>query len=156
MGTEDILSSSSSSATWQSLPGTSGTAGKAALGHGEAAERSEGAGRCAAPLQWWQLAKDSNLCASSAPGTRMIIQRSRIYIKWQIGGRVALMRHKHVIKMFCAEVWWLRPHKNRGFFKVPFPLLSFLSTYLFSFISPFLLYIFIIHILGPAGRFCER
>ena len=73
------------------------------------------------------------------PRTKTIIQRSRTYIKWQIGGRVKLMRHKHVIKMFCTEAEWLRSNKNDTFFKkvhffpcfLPFSSLPF-------FLSPFL------------------
>lgn len=37
------------------------------------------------------------------PRTKTIIQRSRTYIKRQIGGRVKLMRHKHVIKTLCTK-----------------------------------------------------
>lgn len=73
------------------------------------------------------------------PRTKTIIQRSRTYIKWQIGGRVKLMRHKHVIKMFCTEAEWLRSNKNDTFLK---KVHVFLAFFLFSslpfFLSPFL------------------
>lgn len=73
------------------------------------------------------------------PRTKTIIQRSRTYIKWQIGGRIKLMRHKHVIKTFCTKAEWLRSNKNDTFFlKVHFFLASFLFSSLPSFLSPFL------------------
>lgn len=73
------------------------------------------------------------------PRTKTIIQRSRTYIKWQIGGRIKLMRHKHVIKTFCTKAEWLRSNKNDTFFlKVHFFLASFLFSSLPFFLSPFL------------------
>lgn len=102
------------------------------------------------------------------PRNKTIIQRSRTYIKWQIGGRVKLMRHKHVIKTFCTKVEWLRSNKNDTFFfKVHFFLAFFFLSSLLFFLSPFLALVsfplfFFLHFFLPyiswslSGTFCKR
>lgn len=105
-----------------------------ALCSGEAAKRCKVAGRCGCSTGMVTVGGGCQPVHLSCPRTRMVIQRSRGSVKWQIGGRVRVMRHKHVIKVFCAEVWWLRPNKNRGFFS----LSSFLACSLHSSLPIFL------------------
>lgn len=66
-----------------------------ALCSAEAAKRCKVAGRCGCSTGMVTVGGGFQPVHLSCPRTRLVIQRSRVSAKWQIGGRVQLMRHKH-------------------------------------------------------------
>ena len=141
MGRGAIQSLLNSFTIWQSLPRTSlHWKGEGSLPRRETAKsKHSSVVRQMPPLLWnddsWRRIPTCR--PQLPPRTKTIIQRSRTYIKRQIGGRVKLMRHKHVIKTFCTKAEWLRSNKNDTFFlKVHFFLASFLFSSLPFFLPP--------------------
>lgn len=126
-----------------------------ALCRGEAAKRCKVAGRCGCSTGMVTVGGGFQPVHLSCPRTRMVIQRSRVCVKWQIGGRVQVMRHKYMSWKHSALRYGDSDQIKIGdFFSLSSLLPSFLPPYFPSFLlsfQPFFLHpidIHKVHILG--------